>query len=51
MASKPKSKSKKVKVRLPSPESYYLERLFDPEELYYTPMEELLKRYKKRDLR
>jgi hypothetical protein len=29
---------------------YCLDRLFDPEDLYYTPMEELLKRYKKRDL-
>ena len=39
----------KVKVRLASPDSYFLERLFDPEELYYIPMSELLKRYKKRD--
>ncbi|RNA45019.1 EF-hand domain-containing C3orf25 [Brachionus plicatilis] len=30
--------------------SYCLDRLFDPEELYYTPMDELLKRYKKRNL-
>lgn len=30
--------------------SFYLDRLFDPEQLYYTPMEELLKRYKKRNL-
>jgi hypothetical protein len=30
---------------------YCLDRLFDPEELHYTPMPELLKRYKKRDLK
>lgn len=30
--------------------SYCLDRLFDPEELYYTPMDELIKRYKKRNL-
>ena len=30
--------------------NYCLDRLFDPEDLFYTPMEELLKRYKKRDL-
>jgi hypothetical protein len=30
---------------------YCLDRLFDPEELHYTPMPELLKRYKKRNLR
>lgn len=33
-----------------SMDDYCLDRLFDPEQLYYTPMEELLKRYKKRDL-
>jgi hypothetical protein len=44
-------KNKKMKHnRLPSPENYYLDRLFDPEDLYYTSMDELLKRYKKRDL-
>ena len=30
---------------------FCLDRLFDPEELHYTPMPELLKRYKKRNLR
>ncbi|CAF0895723.1 unnamed protein product [Brachionus calyciflorus] len=30
--------------------SFYLDRLFDPEQLYFTPMEELIKRYKKRNL-
>jgi hypothetical protein len=30
-------------------EDYYLDRLFDEEQLYFTPMEELLKRYKKID--
>lgn len=34
-----------------SMDDYCLDRLFDPEELYYTPMDELLKRYKKRNLR
>lgn len=29
---------------------YCLDRLFDPEQLYYTPMEDLIKRYKKVDL-
>jgi hypothetical protein len=32
-------------------DDFCLDRLFDPEELHYTPMPELLKRYKKRDLR
>lgn len=31
-------------------DDYCLERLFDPEDLYYTPMNELLKCYKKRNL-
>lgn len=30
---------------------YCLDRLFDPEDLYYVPIDELIKRYKKRDLR
>lgn len=34
-----------------SMDDYCLDRLFDPEELYYTPMDELLKRYAKRNLR
>jgi len=34
-----------------SMDDYCLDRLFDPEELYYTPMDELLKRYKTRNLR
>lgn len=29
---------------------YCLDRLFDPEQLYYTPMEQLIKQYKTRDL-
>ena len=33
------------------PDFYYLDRLFDPEQLDYTPMSELIKRYKKRNLR
>ena len=32
-------------------DDYCLDRLFDPEQLYYTPMDELLKRYPIRDLR
>lgn len=47
---KPVKARNKKKVRLASPETYYLDRLFDEEELYYTPMNELLKRYKKVDL-
>lgn len=31
-------------------DDYCLNRLFDPEELYYVPMRELVKRYKKRNL-
>lgn len=42
---------KKVERPESSLDDYCLDRLFDPEELYYTPMDELLKRYKKRDLR
>ena len=43
--------TKPKKVRIPSPDQYYLDRLFDPEELYFTPMDQLLKRYKKTNLR
>ena len=42
---------KKRNDSIESLDDYCLDRLFDPEELYYTPMEELLKRYKKRSLR
>ena len=31
-------------------DDYCLDRLFDPEDLYYVPMRELVKRYKKRNL-
>ena len=34
-----------------SQDDYCLDRLFDPEELYYTPMDILIKRYKIRNLR
>ena len=48
--------SKDVKFKHSRPDTastmddYCLDRLFDPEELYYVPMEELVKRYKHRNL-
>jgi hypothetical protein len=42
---------RKRKESIESLDDYCLNRLFDEEGLYYTPMDELLKRYKKRDLR
>ena len=41
---------RKKKESIVSLDDYCLDRLFDEEGLYYTPMDELLKRYKKRDL-
>jgi len=54
MMSKGKTAKKKPIRRSESSlsmDDYCLDRLFDPEELYYTPMDELLKRYTKRNLR
>jgi hypothetical protein len=42
---------RKRKESIETLDDYCLNRLFDEEGLYYTPMDELLKRYKKRDLR
>ena len=44
------SQQRKRKDSIQSLDDYCLNRLFDEEGLYYTPMDELLKRYKKRDL-
>ena len=44
-------RTRKRKESIESLDDYCLNRLFDEEGLYYTPMDELLKRYKKRDLR
>ena len=43
-------RARKKKESIESLDDYCLDRLFDEEGLYYTPMDELLKRYKKRDL-
>ena len=44
-------RTRKRQESIESLDDYCLNRLFDEEGLYYTPMDELLKRYKKRDLR
>ena len=44
------TRARKKKESIVSLDDYCLDRLFDEEGLYYTPMDELLKRYKKRDL-
>ena len=49
-----KKNKRKMKKRRPSTAStmsdYCLDRLFDPEELFYVAISELVKRYKMRDL-
>ena len=44
------SQQRKRKDSVQSMDDYCLNRLFDEEGLYYTPMNELIKLYKKRDL-
>ena len=46
-----KTKTKRSDSDAISLDDFCLDRLFDPEQLYYTPMEELIKQYAKRNLR
>jgi len=45
-----KMKIKRSNSDSSSMSDFCLDRLFDPEQLYYTPMEDLIKKYKTRKL-